>query len=35
MVKTKLFEDKTIIPYWYKWPDIYSQKQLYNMIDLF
>jgi hypothetical protein len=34
MVKTKILEDKTIIPYWYKWPDIFLQKQLKNMIDL-
>jgi hypothetical protein len=34
MVKTKVLEDKTIIPYWYKWPDIYLQMQLKNMINL-
>jgi len=28
MVKTKVLEDKTITPYWYK------QKQLKNMIDV-
>ena len=27
-VKTKVLEDKTIIPYWYKQPDPYLQKQL-------
>jgi hypothetical protein len=25
LVKTKVLEDKTIIPYWYKWPDLYLQ----------
>jgi hypothetical protein len=34
MVKTKILEDKTITAYWYKWPDIFLQKQLKNMIDL-
>jgi hypothetical protein len=34
MVKTKVLEDKTIIPYWYKQPDLYLQKQLKSMIDL-
>ena len=33
-VKTKVLEDKTIIPYWYKRPDLYLQKQLKSMIDL-
>ena len=34
MVKTKILEDKTIIPFWYKRPEIFLQKQLKNMIDL-
>jgi hypothetical protein len=34
MVKTKILEDRTIIPFWYKRPDIFLQKQLKNMIDL-
>ncbi len=33
-MKTKVLEDKTIIPYWYKQPDLYLQKQLKSMIDL-
>jgi hypothetical protein len=34
MVKTKILEDKSINPFWYKRPDIFLQKQLKNMIDL-
>jgi hypothetical protein len=33
-VKTKVLEDKTIIPYWYKRPDLYLQKQFKTTIDL-
>jgi len=32
-VLTKVLEDKTIIPYWYKRPDQYLQERLTDMID--
>jgi hypothetical protein len=30
---TKLLEDKSILPYWYKRPDLYLQERLTDMID--
>jgi hypothetical protein len=32
-VLTKVLEDKTIVPYWYKCPDQYLQEHLKDMID--
>jgi hypothetical protein len=32
-VLTKVLEDKTIIPYWYKGPNQYLQERLTDMID--
>jgi hypothetical protein len=32
-VLTKVLEDKTIVPYWYKRPDQYFQEHLTDMID--
>jgi hypothetical protein len=33
-VKTKVLEDKTVIPYWYKRPNLFLQKQLKDMADI-
>jgi hypothetical protein len=32
-VSTKVLEDKTIIPFWFKRPDLYLQSQFKDMID--
>jgi hypothetical protein len=33
-VKTKVLQDKTIIPYWYNRPDHFIQSQLKDMINI-